>query len=70
MGECDPRVAAAVVGSAYGWEGGQDDAGDAFDTWQDIINNNKDRQKDKENGVPDTSLVEFYYDKEKLKDMD
>lgn len=53
-----------------GGKGGQDDAGDAFDAWQDIINNNKDRQKDKENGVPDTSLVEFYYDKEKLKDMD
>ena len=53
-----------------GGKGGQDDAALAFDAWQEIIKENKDRQNDKENGVPDTSLVEFYYDKEKLKDMD
>jgi phosphatidylserine/phosphatidylglycerophosphate/cardiolipin synthase-like enzyme len=53
-----------------GGKGGQDDAGDAFDAWQDIIEDNKDRQEDKKSGVPATSLVEFHYDKEKLKDMD
>ena len=50
--------------------GSQDDAGEAFDAWQEIINNNKDLQKDKENGGPEASLVEFYYEKAVLKDFD
>uniref|UniRef100_UPI0030DD8335 phospholipase D-like domain-containing protein n=1 Tax=Pseudomonas sp. EA_15y_Pfl2_R67 TaxID=3088687 RepID=UPI0030DD8335 len=53
-----------------GERGSQDDAGEAFIAWQEIINNNKKRQEDKENGVPEASLVEFYYDKAILKDLD
>lgn len=53
-----------------GEKGSQDDAEEAFKAWQEIINKNKDRQADKENGVPEASLVEFYYDKAVLKDLD
>ncbi|MNP63484.1 hypothetical protein D3C76_1588880 [compost metagenome] len=51
-------------------KGVQEDAGDAFEAWQKIIDDNKDLQKDKENGVPDAPLVEFYYGKAKLQDLD
>jgi len=51
-------------------KGSQDDAGEAFIAWQEIINNNKKRQEDKKYGVPEASLVEFYYDKAVLKDFD
>jgi hypothetical protein len=53
-----------------GEKGSQDDPKKAFKAWQEIINKNKDRQADKENGVPEASLVEFYYDKAVLKDLD
>ncbi|KQN50215.1 phospholipase [Pseudomonas sp. Leaf48] len=51
-------------------KGAQDDAGQAFKAWQEIIKINKDRQKDKQNGVPDAPLVEFYYDKDTMQDLD
>jgi phosphatidylserine/phosphatidylglycerophosphate/cardiolipin synthase-like enzyme len=53
-----------------GEKGSQDDAGEAFIAWQEIINNNKKRQEDKKYGVPEASLVEFFYDKAILKDLD
>ena len=46
----------------------QDDPEEAFIAWQDIIKKNKDRQSQKL--TPDTPLVEFYYDKATLKDLD
>src|SRR5690606_37183098 len=51
-------------------KGSHDDAGEAFIAWQEIIKENKERQADKKNGVPDASLVEFYYEKAVLKDLD
>lgn len=51
-------------------KGSQDDAKKAFAAWQEIIKENKERQADKKNGVPDASLVEFYYEKAVLKDLD
>jgi phosphatidylserine/phosphatidylglycerophosphate/cardiolipin synthase-like enzyme len=51
-------------------KGAQDDAGDAFEAWQEIIKDNKDRREDKYNGVPDAPLVEFYYGKEAMEDLD
>jgi hypothetical protein len=51
-----------------GERGAQDDAEEAFNAWQDIIDKNKDRQTNEL--TPDTSLVEFYYDKAVLKDLD
>jgi phosphatidylserine/phosphatidylglycerophosphate/cardiolipin synthase-like enzyme len=51
-----------------GERGAQDDAGDAFKAWQDIIDKNKDRQTNEL--TPDSSLVEFYYEKAVLKDLD
>ncbi|WP_325918423.1 phospholipase D-like domain-containing protein [Pseudomonas frederiksbergensis] len=53
-----------------GDKGSQDDPEEAFRAWEKIINKNKDRQADKENGVPEAPLVEFYYDKAVLKDLD
>ncbi len=50
--------------------GAQDDPGEAFIAWQKIINENIDRQSDKKHGVPDGTLVEFYYGKATLKDLD
>ncbi|WP_339493241.1 phospholipase D-like domain-containing protein, partial [Pseudomonas sp. EA_15y_Pfl2_R67] len=51
-----------------GERGSQDDPKKAFDAWQEIIKENKDRQT--KGWSPDTSLVEFYYDKAILKDLD
>ncbi len=51
-------------------KGAQDDAGKAFKAWQEIITENKKRRGDKVKGVPDTSLVEFYYDKDTMQDLD
>ncbi|RFD30957.1 phospholipase, partial [Pseudomonas sp. GL93] len=48
--------------------GAQDDPAAAFKAWQDIINNNKRLQKDRE--APDAPLVEFYYGEATLKDLD
>ena len=50
--------------------GAQDDPALAFEAWQGIIDENTRRQKDKDSGVPDAPLVEFYYDKATLKDLD
>jgi hypothetical protein len=50
--------------------GAQDDADEAFEAWQNIIKINKNRQKDKKTGEPYAPLVEFYYDKATLKDLD
>ncbi|WP_339480747.1 phospholipase D-like domain-containing protein, partial [Pseudomonas sp. RL_5y_Pfl2_73] len=51
-----------------GEKGAQDDAGEAFKAWERIIEDNKRLQKDKKK--PCASLVEFYYDKAILKDLD
>lgn len=48
--------------------GAQDDPAVAFDMWQDIIDKNNKNQKSKK--VPHAPLVEFYYDKAILKDLD
>ncbi|MBT2342095.1 MULTISPECIES: phospholipase D-like domain-containing protein [Pseudomonas] len=48
--------------------GVQDDAGEAFEAWQEIINENKDCQQTEM--TPYAPLVEFYYDKPTLKDLD
>jgi hypothetical protein len=50
--------------------GAQDDPGAAFNEWQKIINKNRDRQDEKVVGAPYAPLVEFYYDKATLKDID
>ncbi|KJZ43820.1 phospholipase D-like domain-containing protein, partial [Pseudomonas fluorescens] len=49
-------------------KGVQEDVGDAFKAWQKIIETNKKRQEDKT--TPDAPLVEFYYGKAKLSDLD
>jgi phosphatidylserine/phosphatidylglycerophosphate/cardiolipin synthase-like enzyme len=49
-------------------KGVQDDARLAFKAWQEIIETNKKRQEDET--TPDTPLVEFYYGKAKLSDLD
>ncbi len=48
--------------------GAQDDPDKAFKAWQEIINNNKDRQSQKL--TPDAPLVEFYYGEAALTDLD
>ncbi len=48
--------------------GAQDDPAEAFKAWQKIIDDNKRLQKDRE--VPCAPLVEFYYGKATLKDLD
>lgn len=48
--------------------GVQDDAGKAFKAWQYIIDQNKDLQK--QQLTPYAPLVEFYYDKRTLKNLD
>ncbi|KEX93155.1 phospholipase, partial [Pseudomonas putida] len=53
-----------------GGMGVQDDPGAAFKAWQDIIEKNRKSQEDKRDGVPYAPLVEFYYDKATLKDID
>lgn len=50
--------------------GAQDDPGEAFKEWQNIMKENKDRQGEKVMGMPYAPLVEFYYDKATLKDLD
>lgn len=50
--------------------GAQDDPGEAFKEWQRIIDKNKELQDDKIMGAPYAPLVEFYYDKATLKDLD
>lgn len=50
--------------------GAQDDAGKAFEAWQEIIKKNKARLNDKVNGVPYAPLVEFYYNEAKLENLD
>jgi hypothetical protein len=51
-----------------GERGAQDDPEEAFRAWEEIIEDNKRLQKNKEK--PDASLVEFHYDKAILKDLD
>ncbi|WP_409258912.1 type VI secretion system tip protein VgrG [Pseudomonas kielensis] len=51
-------------------KGAQDDPGEAFDEWQKIIKKNKELQNEKIMGTPHAPLVEFYYDKATLKDLD
>lgn len=48
--------------------GAQDDPGNAFDAWAEIINENKIRQS--KNLAPDAPLVEFFYSEKNLKDLD
>ncbi|NVZ86515.1 phospholipase [Pseudomonas yamanorum] len=48
--------------------GGQDEAGEAFESWQDVIERNKDFQSLKQ--PPCAPLIEFYYDKPKISDLD
>jgi phosphatidylserine/phosphatidylglycerophosphate/cardiolipin synthase-like enzyme len=48
--------------------GAQDDLGKAFKAWEQIINNNKDRQS--QELTPDTPLVEFHYGESDLSDLD
>jgi phosphatidylserine/phosphatidylglycerophosphate/cardiolipin synthase-like enzyme len=50
--------------------GAQDDAVLAFEAWQDIVKENKKRQEDKCSPVPYAPLLEFYYDKATLKNLD
>ena len=50
--------------------GAQDDPVEAFKAWTGIINENKDRQADKKNGVPSASIVEFSYREKAVKDLD
>ena len=49
-------------------KGAQDDPDKAFDAWQEIIDENKDLQEAKD--APSAPLVEFYYGKAILKDLD
>ena len=53
-----------------GGKGAQNDPGAAFKAWQDITEKNKKRQEDKRDGVPYAPLVEFYYGKATMKDID
>jgi hypothetical protein len=48
--------------------GAQDDPDEAFKAWQEIIDKNKDFQSGKI--APYAPLVEFYYDKATLADLD
>ncbi|WP_347911494.1 phospholipase D-like domain-containing protein [Pseudomonas grandcourensis] len=48
--------------------GAQDDPEEAFEAWQWIIDDNKDFQEDKD--VPCAPLVEFYFGKSDLSDLD
>lgn len=48
--------------------GAQDDPKEAFKTWEDIINRNKDLQSEKLH--PEAPLVEFYYGLDTVKDLD
>jgi phosphatidylserine/phosphatidylglycerophosphate/cardiolipin synthase-like enzyme len=50
-------------------KGAQDDADTAFKAWQEITDRNKALRNEK-NGVPDAPLVEFYYDKDTMGDLD
>ncbi|NCE94070.1 phosphatidylserine/phosphatidylglycerophosphate/cardiolipin synthase family protein [Pseudomonas sp. L13] len=50
--------------------GAQDDPGKAFDAWEEILVENKKRQKDLKSGAPYASLIEFYYGEATLKDLD
>ncbi|VVP61999.1 Cardiolipin synthase [Pseudomonas fluorescens] len=50
--------------------GAQDDPDKAFKAWQKIIDNNKDRQGEKTIGAPWAPLVEFYYGKATLANLD
>lgn len=50
--------------------GAQDDPKQAFDAWQEIIDENKKRQDDKKAGVPWAPLVEFYYGEKTVEDLD
>ncbi|MDR3564218.1 MAG: phospholipase, partial [Negativicutes bacterium] len=51
-----------------GWMGAQDDVGEAFKIWQEIISKNKKLQKAKKK--PYAPLTEFYYDEATLRDLD
>ncbi|WLH66367.1 phosphatidylserine/phosphatidylglycerophosphate/cardiolipin synthase family protein [Pseudomonas sp. FP2309] len=48
--------------------GAQDEPKEAFDAWQEIIDENKQLQKDGE--TPNASLVEFYYGEKSVTDLD
>jgi phosphatidylserine/phosphatidylglycerophosphate/cardiolipin synthase-like enzyme len=48
--------------------GAQDDPEEAFVVWTEIINENKERES--KASTPCTPLVEFYYGKRTLKDLD
>jgi len=49
-------------------KGVQDDASSAFKAWQDIIKRNKDFQSEQRS--PDAPIIEFYYGKATLKNID
>ncbi|WP_435608456.1 phospholipase D-like domain-containing protein [Pseudomonas knackmussii] len=51
-------------------KGAQDQPKQAFDAWQNIIEENQRRQEDKKNGIPDAPLIEFYYDDDKMENKD
>ncbi len=51
-----------------GGKGAQDDPEKAFNVWAEIINTNKELQEIKM--IPDAPLIEFYYGKATLKDLD
>ncbi|WP_416423916.1 phospholipase [Pseudomonas sp. App30] len=55
-------------GMHTGMEGAQDDAGEAFKSWGEIIRKNKDLLREKK--TPYAPLVEFFYEKETLVDLD
>lgn len=50
--------------------GAQDDPAEAFKEWQDIMKENTRRQKDVGRGTPYAPVIEFYYDKATLKNLD
>ncbi|MFK0088540.1 phosphatidylserine/phosphatidylglycerophosphate/cardiolipin synthase family protein [Pseudomonas sp. NPDC090755] len=51
-------------------EGVQDAPAEAFEAWSEIIQDNKNRQNDKQHGAPYASLVEFRYDEPTLSNLD
>lgn len=51
-------------------QGAQDEPGDAFIAWGDIINRNKGLQNDKKNGMPYAPIIEFFFDPTELKNKD
>ena len=50
--------------------GAQEDAGEAYVAWGDIIRRNTELQAQQWNGTPHAPLVEFLYTGDKLTDID